>query len=123
LVGQFHADDVETSECVLVTLHGELDLATAPLLRARLTELISTGHHRLVVDFGPLDFVDASGLTALTVAAGMLRDRDGWVHLVGVSQHTRRVLRILQLTRDLPAYGTFADAVGRPATCHSDGHA
>lgn len=122
-MGHFRAVDVETSGCVLVTLYGELDLATAPLLRARLTELIADGRVKLVVDFGALEFVDASGLSALTAAAGLLRDREGWIRLVGVSTHTRRVLRILQLTRELPAYGTVAEAVDRPATCHSDGHA
>jgi anti-anti-sigma factor len=52
-------DDVET----VVMLAGELDLATAPTLEARLGQL--NGHHRLIVDCARLTFCDSTGIASL----------------------------------------------------------
>jgi anti-anti-sigma factor len=111
VVGQFYTHDSEISDCVVVTLHGELDLATAPALRAQLAQLISDGQVRVVLDFGHLDFIDASGLGALTAVAGLLRSRDGWLRLVGVRSHTRRVMRILGIGDELSTYQCLDDAI------------
>jgi anti-anti-sigma factor len=47
---------------VRVTLHGELDLATAPEVERRLRELRESGFDHVVLDLRELAFMDSTGL-------------------------------------------------------------
>ncbi|QNN54626.1 STAS domain-containing protein [Nocardioides mesophilus] len=49
----------------LVTLRGELDLATQGTFRTQVIDLLVSGSNRLVIDLSELDFLDSTGLGAL----------------------------------------------------------
>jgi anti-anti-sigma factor len=53
---------------VWLTLHGEIDVASAPALQAMLQRIISTVDHSIVVDLGEVTFIDPPGITALITA-------------------------------------------------------
>ncbi len=57
------------------TLHvsGEIDLATAPALRAELRTLIAEAHSPGIVNLSAVTFMDASGLSALLQARRAVR--------------------------------------------------
>jgi anti-sigma B factor antagonist len=50
---------------LILTLKGELDLATAPVLDDELTRAQTTDAPAIVVDLEQLDFIDSSGLGVL----------------------------------------------------------
>ena len=52
--------------------HGELDLATAPDLRAALNAVYDTGKRRIIVDLGEVPFIDSSGFRVLVAAHNKL---------------------------------------------------
>ena len=52
----------------IVTVAGEIDIATAPRLRERLFEL-AAGGRPLVADLDRVSFIDSAGLSALVGAA------------------------------------------------------
>lgn len=54
--------DARTS---IVSVQGELDLATAPRLKWMLLDAIETGHQRLVVDLTDATFMDSMTLSVL----------------------------------------------------------
>lgn len=83
-------------------LSGELDLATAVALRARLAALTCDpgSPDRLVVDLSDLAFCDASGLRALFDAHRRLARSGGEVCLRGCSPLVRQVLGLLGV--DIP---------------------
>jgi anti-sigma B factor antagonist len=54
--------DAHTS---IVSVEGELDLATAPRLKWMLMDAIENGHHRLVVDLTQATFMDSMTLSVL----------------------------------------------------------
>jgi anti-sigma B factor antagonist len=110
-VGDFYVHDRQASGCTVVMVGGELDVATAPLLRAHLDSLVADGRVRLVLDLAGLEFLDASGVGVLARAMGRVRVRNGWMRLVHVSPRVRRVLRITRLTDALPVYESIAQAV------------
>lgn len=58
--------------CATVTLRGELDLATAPLLSACLTGVVAQQPRRLTVDLASLAFIDCAGLAPIVRARGAL---------------------------------------------------
>jgi anti-sigma B factor antagonist len=56
---------------------GEVDLSSAPLLRARMEELLYLGSRRLVVDLQGVGFMDSSGLSVLVASMKRMREAGG----------------------------------------------
>ena len=88
----------------IVSVAGELDLATAEGLRSRLSTVVAAKPppERLVLDLAELEFVDASGISALLHAQRALAARGGVTELRSPSRLVRRVVRVLQLEKALP---------------------
>jgi len=97
--------------CLVVDLGGELDVASVPELRRRLTALILSGRSRLVLNAAALDFIDAAGIGCLVHVAKIARAEGGWIRLIRVEQRHLRLLRILRLGRMLPVHESLEDAV------------
>jgi anti-anti-sigma factor len=73
----FEIDQVNRADgTVVVTVRGELDMATAPELQAVLADLAARGQGT-VLDLSALSFIDSTGLR-LVLAAGVESERDGW---------------------------------------------
>lgn len=79
----------------VVDVHGEIDLSTAPKLRARIVELVAEGRNRIVANLEGVEFMDSTGLGVLMGALRRVREQDGELVLVCTN---RPVLRILDLT-------------------------
>jgi anti-sigma B factor antagonist len=95
----------------VVSLGGELDVATAPPLRSRLDALVADGRSRLVLDVGALEFVDASGLGVLVHARWLAHKQGGWLRLARAGPMMQRLLRAASLTRVLPVFASTAQAL------------
>ena len=87
-------EGASTDRVHVLVLSGELDLAAAPLLRARLDETGSA--QALVLDFARVTFIDSAVLKELLRARAELAARDVGLVLAGVA---RPVRRLLDLTR------------------------
>ncbi len=82
---------------VLVVLHGEVDLSTAPLLHDSLTGVLR-GHRDVVVDLAGVTHLACCGLGCLAEAQARAASRGGSLHLAGTP--VAPVERVLDLTRD-----------------------
>jgi anti-sigma B factor antagonist len=102
---------------VLVTVVGEIDIATAPQLRAQLTGLAGTGQ-RVIVDLGQVRFSDAAGLGVLAGAAGQAAASGGSLLLAAARPQLRRLLAITGLDRHIPVTATVAEARAALRTRH-----
>jgi anti-sigma B factor antagonist len=78
--------------------HGDVDLATAPNLKATLDAAIDTGARYVLMDFGDVGFVDSRGIDVLLSAQRRLRARDGKLIIVCNQPQIRRVFEITGLT-------------------------
>ena len=65
----------------VVTVAGEIDIATAARLRERLFEL-AAGGRPLVADLDQVRFIDSAGLAALVGAANRAAAHGGSLHVV-----------------------------------------
>jgi anti-sigma B factor antagonist len=94
---------------VLVTVAGEVDIATVPQLQKRLAAPASSGQP-LIVDLDPVTFIDATGLGVLAGAAGRAAQRGGSLHAVCARHQVRRLFAIIGLDRQIPLARTVTEA-------------
>lgn len=73
----FSVDEHEESGVKVLHVAGELDIATAPRLCARLDATRAGRKPRLLVDLTDVDFCDSTGLRALLGAASEVRAHGG----------------------------------------------
>ena len=87
-------------ECVL-SVSGDLDFATAPVLRALAAPALCAPAGRLVLDLSGLEFVDAGGVRTL---AGLTRAAPPSCEVLvrGASRRIRKVLDILDVSLERP---------------------
>ena len=83
---------------VVLSLRGELDLATSPLLREHLDEAVANGQ-AVVIDLSGLEFIDSSGLRTLVHAQQQLRASGGQLVLLHGPRAVRRVFEVSTLDR------------------------
>jgi anti-sigma B factor antagonist len=65
----------------VVAVAGEIDLFTAPELKAALGEALESGRIRIVVDLTETTFLDSTALGVLIGAVKRLRSRDGVLNI------------------------------------------
>jgi anti-sigma B factor antagonist len=88
----------------VISIAGELDLATAPQLKWRLVDALEAGLGAIVVDLGDVTFMDS---TALGVLVGVRRGLDVGARLAIVCTHPG-VLNIFQIAGLDGAFDMFA---------------
>jgi anti-sigma B factor antagonist len=81
---------------VVLSLHGELDLATAPLLSREIKSVDLGETATVVLDLQALEFMDSTGLRAVLSAQEYLRERGGGF---AVTRGSSQVERLLAVTR------------------------
>lgn len=117
---------VEAWECegaLVVSISGELDIATVGEVRGRLDELIGAGWRRLVVDVAELSFCDSVGLGLLVEVGNRCRRRGGRVSVANPRGRVARLLACGGLGDRTPVCDTLGDAVrSTVAAPDADGH-
>lgn len=82
----------------MVSVAGEVDVATAPMLRQALESVVDDqGNLSVCVDLAGMTFIDSTGLSVLVRALKRLRERGGDLALANPSPATLRVLEIVGL--------------------------
>jgi anti-sigma B factor antagonist len=77
-----------------IALSGELDVATAPVLAARLALFEGDGVAAIMLDLRELTFLDCSGLRILLAAHDRANTNGHRLILVGVGQPARRLFEL-----------------------------
>jgi anti-sigma B factor antagonist len=97
---------------VILSVGGEVDLATVPQLHAKLTDLIEVGRAgSVVVDLTPVAFLDSTGLTALLAGHHRARARGHTIRLVCPEGPVLRVLRLTGIETVIPLYSSLVEAI------------
>lgn len=96
---------------IIYRLHGSLDLATAPSLRAALIEAANEGKHEIIVDLTELEFLDSTGLGALIGAHRRALENAGRVRLIVHDGPISRLLNITGLMRIFAVYASLDAAL------------
>ena len=85
------------------SLRGDVDIVTAPHVRADLHALIARDGAHLLIDCAQLNFIGATGVAVLLEANRDLEADGRHVRIVNVPEGPRRIFEVLALT-DLLRY-------------------
>ena len=97
--------------CLIVRVAGELDVATAPLLREHIIGQLGLGQTKMVIDMSRVPFVDSTGLSGLIVAHHEAKARGGSVRLACAHRSVLRVFEITRMDRLFELYDDVCDAL------------
>jgi anti-sigma B factor antagonist len=98
----FRADvAMSTPSSTVIVLHGELDVATAPMLAETFDEVCLTNPRGLVLDLAKVSFCDSSGIAVLVRTAERCEKTGTSFELVGVSATILRTFELVGVSEIL----------------------
>lgn len=92
---RFEVSQESGSGYALVSVVGEVDVATAPELRDRLREAVADGSPTVAVDLTEVTFIDSTALGVL-IETKKLCDGEGRTMRIAVSEP--RILKVFEIT-------------------------
>jgi anti-anti-sigma factor len=97
--------------CLVVELSGEIDVEAAGAITPDLDTLTDRPGPDVVIDLGPIDFMDCSGLAMLCRVRRRVLGHGGRVHLVCDHPMTLRILRATGLSAVFRPVPTVEEAL------------
>lgn len=95
----------------VLTVSGEIDIATAPGLRERLHGLLADNKQQLVVDLDDVGFLDSTALGVLVGVLKRARAEGGEVRIVCTQPRVRKVFEITRLDSAFDLFDSVDEAV------------
>lgn len=95
---------------LLFKLRGSLDLATAPTVRAALSDATEKGSNNLIIDLTELEFLDSTGLGVLIGAHRRAAERGETFRLIVSDGPISRLLNITGLIAVFVVHRSIEDA-------------
>jgi anti-sigma B factor antagonist len=99
---------------VVLEVSGELDMATAPVLRAHIGRALGGRPAHVVLDLAGLKFCDAAGLSVFAMARRRTATSGVSLALAAVPRLVSRLLAITDMLRFLDVYPSVAAATQQP---------
>ena len=101
----------EWNDIAVLTPPGDIDIASVPVLRRRLDNLIDRGVRRVVINCQAVGFIDSTGLAFLLTRARELMRHEGLLSLVNASDGVVRFLEIARLVDILHVAGPARESI------------
>ncbi|MFV5997729.1 STAS domain-containing protein [Streptomyces sp. NPDC056231] len=98
----------------VVEVNGEVDVHTAPKIRAAVITLLDGGHRQFALDLCPAPFLDSMGLGMIVAITKRIRDHEGSLHLTCTNDRILKVFKICDL-RKVYAFHDTVDQATRHA--------
>jgi anti-sigma B factor antagonist len=95
----------------VVTVSGDVDLHSAPLLRTRLAALVEADVRHVVLDLSDATFLDSMALGVILMAQKHLTAAGGTLDLVVTTPEIRRIFEITMLDQVFDLHDTRTEAI------------
>jgi anti-sigma B factor antagonist len=95
----------------IVAVKGEVDVYSAPALKEKITELITSGQNTLIVDLGNVGFLDSTGLGALVEARAATAEAGGSLPIVCTQERILKLFTITGLDGVFTIHSSVSDAL------------
>jgi anti-sigma B factor antagonist len=107
----FEASEEVVRGAWVITIVGELDIATSPRVRELLSNAARDEDRPLVIDLTGCEFVDSTGLATLLHGAKPAQNGESNVALVCIGGEVRKLLELTAIDRTIPVYETLDSAI------------
>jgi len=107
----FRVDVDHEPYVTVVTVSGDVDLHSAPLLRARLAALADAYVEHVVLDLADATFLDSMALGVMLAAQKRLFESGGRLDVVVPTPEIRRIFEITMLDQVFDLHDTRAEAI------------
>ncbi len=111
MTGQLEVRFQNLGGCLIVRAAGEVDAASAPLLRDELIGQLSLGETSVIIDLSRVTTADSSGLSAVLAAGHEARASGRTLRVAGAQPAWRRVLRATDPDAVLVLHDDVSDAL------------
>jgi anti-sigma B factor antagonist len=99
----------DLQDVIVIHVHGEVDLATAPMLQNALQSALQSGRP-VVVDLAPVTYMDMNGFRALIEGKEALGERQA-LAVTASSPLVHKVIEIIELGTILPVFHSPQEAL------------
>ena len=101
------------NDVMIVDLRGRITLGPeTEAVRSKLKELLSAGHHRIILNLGEVTYLDSVGLGTLIAGYTSARNAGGDLKLLHLPRGVQQLLQITRLSTVFEIYEDLAVAVG-----------
>lgn len=97
------------SDRYVITVSGEVDLATSPALDAAIIAAIESDMSALAIDLTDVSFMDSSGLGVIVRGLKRCREADKDLDLVITNERVLKVFGITGLDQVIPIHASIED--------------
>jgi anti-sigma B factor antagonist len=97
------------SDRYVITVSGEVDLASSPDLDAAIIAAIESGSSSLAIDLTDVSFMDSSGLGVIVRGLKRCREADKDLDLVITNERVLKVFGITGLDQVIPIHDSIED--------------
>ena len=94
-----------------VRISGYLDSSTFPQLQEHLNNLMKQGNLHYLLDLEDLDYISSAGLGVLMGILREVREKDGDLKIVNMSEKIERVFYLLGFSRLMKVYASEEEAL------------
>lgn len=98
-------------EICIFKISGRLDSNTSPEFEEKISNAITAGSNKLIIDFANLDYLSSAGLRVLLKTTKVLKNTEGRLVLCSLADYVREVFEISGFDTFLPIVATFDEAV------------
>ncbi|MEW6417778.1 MAG: STAS domain-containing protein [Nitrospirota bacterium] len=95
----------------MITLSGEIDMYSSPLLREKLLGLVKRKIPALIVDFKEVSYIDSSGIATFVEGLKGMKSYGGRLQFFGIPQGIMEIFSFSKLDRVFEIYGNIDDAI------------
>jgi anti-sigma B factor antagonist len=108
---EFQIEERVEQRVPVISVAGEIDVATAPQLREALHGVIAQGQSTVVLDLLAVTFLDSTALGVLVGGLKRCRESGGELHVVVADARIRKIFEITGLDKVFPLANAL-DEVG-----------
>jgi len=101
----------EVSYKTVMQIDGRLDATSAPVLENKLSELITAGKKKLVIDFAKVDYLSSAGMRLLLSTTKKIKGLDGKLHFCSISDEVMEIIKMAGFERILHIFPTEEEAL------------
>ena len=88
---------VAKDDVTLIEVGGQLIVGNRQLLKEQVLEQLERGDRKFIVDFSKTDYIDSSGLGVLVTLSKKIREQEGQLSLVSLSEDLRTLFELTKL--------------------------